>query len=239
MKSLLVAIYIFIAFIIFAPIKNKITKPVPLTKVSPAPIITTPKPKPKPKPLSKPLPIIKPAIEKASIILGKNDSKKNAIVITTKISNITVDVPLTMVKLKEDGKLSKPTIVSAEDLNARFSNVMSANPLKAYHVNLFFKESTDMQKDSKQLISKIIDEMKKREPCVIKVAGFSDTFGNAKDNMAISKKRAMMVKDLLQKSKDVNISEINIEIFGETELLVPTEDGIKEEKNRRVEITIR
>jgi len=233
MKSLFAAIYTFFAFIIFAPTQSKKPIPTPVPVVTPAPTPTY-----KPTPTSTPIPTPKPTVEKASIILGQNDSSHNAIVISTKSSNVTVDVPFTMVKLKEGGELTKPTIISAEELNAYFSNIMSASPLKAYHVNLFFKEGLDMQEDSKQIIKKIISEMKKREPCVIKIGGYSDTFGNAEDNMGISKKRAMIVKNLLQES-DINISEINIEVFGETKLLVPTEDEIKEAKNRRVEITIR
>jgi len=230
MKSFLLALYIFFAFLIFGPIKNKIPKPTPPPLE--VPLIKEIK-KPKPSPIPKTI-----AREKASIILGKNDSKKNAIIIVTKVSEISVDVPLTMVKLKEDGKISNPTKISPENLKTRFSKVMNAIPLKAYHVNLFFNQGTQLKEDSQYIMGDIILEMKKREPCILEIKGYSDTFGNYEDNQRISENRALYIKELLQVS-NITISSINTAGLGESSLFISTEDEVKEEKNRRVEITIR
>jgi outer membrane protein OmpA-like peptidoglycan-associated protein len=67
--------------------------------------------------------------------------------------------------------------------------------------------------------------------------GHTDTAGPANYNMALSLRRANTVKDALVR-EGVPATSIAVVGKGETSLLVPTKDGVREPQNRRVEIVV-
>jgi outer membrane protein OmpA-like peptidoglycan-associated protein len=71
----------------------------------------------------------------------------------------------------------------------------------------------------------------------IQVNGYTDTSGSPKYNMGLSIRRAEAVAAELVKD-GVPKTAIAIQGFGQTHLLVPTADGVREPQNRRVEIII-
>ena len=71
----------------------------------------------------------------------------------------------------------------------------------------------------------------------IVATGHADRSGSDRYNMALSKRRAAAVKSALGKA-GVDPASIETEARGESQPLVPTEDGVREPQNRRVEILI-
>jgi OmpA-OmpF porin, OOP family len=71
----------------------------------------------------------------------------------------------------------------------------------------------------------------------ITVAGHADTSGNGAYNAALSQRRAAAVRDALIK-EGINQARIAAAGHGEDGLLVSTKDGVREPKNRRVEIIV-
>ena len=71
----------------------------------------------------------------------------------------------------------------------------------------------------------------------ITATGHTDTSGPANYNMALSLRRANAVKDALVRD-GVPATAISVVGKGETDLLVPTGDGVREPQNRRVVIDI-
>jgi outer membrane protein OmpA-like peptidoglycan-associated protein len=71
----------------------------------------------------------------------------------------------------------------------------------------------------------------------VTVAGNADTFGAGSYNMTLSQRRAQAVRDELVK-QGVNQASISVVGQGEDALLVSTKDGVREPKNRRVEIMV-
>lgn len=67
--------------------------------------------------------------------------------------------------------------------------------------------------------------------------GHTDTAGPANYNMALSLRRANTVKDALVR-EGVPATSIAVVGKGESALLVPTKDGVREPQNRRVEIVV-
>ena len=67
--------------------------------------------------------------------------------------------------------------------------------------------------------------------------GHTDRAGSEKYNLTLSKKRAQQVKDILIK-RGINPQIIKLKAYGENMPSIRTKDNVKEEKNRRVEITI-
>jgi OOP family OmpA-OmpF porin len=71
----------------------------------------------------------------------------------------------------------------------------------------------------------------------VMTTGHADTSGPADYNMALSLRRANAVKDMLVRD-GVPAQAITIVGKGETQLLEPTGDGVREAQNRRVEIVV-
>jgi outer membrane protein OmpA-like peptidoglycan-associated protein len=71
----------------------------------------------------------------------------------------------------------------------------------------------------------------------ITVAGHTDRSGNSAYNMGLSQRRAEAVRQALL-NQGVNPASIAVAGHGEDALLVSSRDGMREPKNRRVEIIV-
>lgn len=76
-----------------------------------------------------------------------------------------------------------------------------------------------------------------KQPFELVLNGHTDTSGSEDYNMALSQKRAASIRDMLV-SFGVSKAIMTLFAFGESDPVVPTGDGVKEPKNRRVEIFI-
>ncbi len=70
----------------------------------------------------------------------------------------------------------------------------------------------------------------------IMLAGHTDTSGSAQYNIGLAERRNASVRDYLT-GRGIPGGRISSEAFGETQLRVPTADGVRELQNRRVEVT--
>ena len=95
----------------------------------------------------------------------------------------------------------------------------------------------DLTDRARAIISEAAANSKKVATTHIQVNGFTDTSGSAAYNMKLSVRRAQTVAAELVKD-GVPKNEISIKGFGQTHLLVPTADGVREPQNRRVEIIL-
>ena len=86
-------------------------------------------------------------------------------------------------------------------------------------------------------IKQAADAFKAKGSARITATGHTDTSGPEAYNMALSLRRANAVKDALVR-EGVPPQAITVIGKGETQLLVPTADGVREPQNRRVEIVI-
>ncbi len=70
----------------------------------------------------------------------------------------------------------------------------------------------------------------------VKLDGYTDRSGSDSYNQGLSLRRSATIRNFLI-SRGVPDASIATEGFGETNMRVPTEDGVRELQNRRVEIT--
>jgi len=96
-------------------------------------------------------------------------------------------------------------------------------------------EPTD---ESRKMLPQSLDAIKERNSSDISVTGHTDRTGSAEINRQISMDRAKRIVEILI-SQGVDPQTIEIGYHGEVNPLVPTQDGVPESRNRRVEVTVR
>jgi len=105
--------------------------------------------------------------------------------------------------------------------------------LPASGVIYFDLDRADLNAEGAASLNDIVDDIKGRELGGITVGGHTDTSGTAAHNMALSERRANTVASGLVRA-GVPAQIITAEGFGQTDLAVPTEDGVVLAANRRV-----
>jgi OOP family OmpA-OmpF porin len=109
-------------------------------------------------------------------------------------------------------------------------------PSRSYLVFFDWDKAT-LSDRARAIIKEAADNSTKVQYTRIQVNGYTDTSGSPKYNMGLSIRRAEAVAGELVRD-GVPKAAIGIQGFGQTHLLVPTADGVREPQNRRVEIVI-
>lgn len=189
----------------------------------------------------------------ALVILASGCAKKTTVVLLPdpdgKVGHITVSTDTgstditqaresTVVKGRESTPTS-PTILTEDDINADFAQVLAMLPNKPIHFILYFKGgSTELTADSMNFLSDILESIRSRDSRNISVIGHTDTAGDHQYNMQLSQKRASAIRNILVQ-KGVPSNSIKSTSHGENNPLVKTADNVHEPKNRRVEVVVR
>ncbi len=115
----------------------------------------------------------------------------------------------------------------------------TAEELASLRVLLYFYHDTEiLTEESRKEAERFYTEVIKHYAKEVFVTGHTDTSGSDAYNMALSQRRAEVVKGELIKI-GVDPAIIQTRAMGERDLLVDTPDNVRELRNRRVEITVR
>ena len=114
--------------------------------------------------------------------------------------------------------------------------VAAAAPLVRSFLVFFDFDKSDITDDARKIIVQAAENAKKTGGTTrITLTGHADRSGSAQYNMRLSQRRADAVKAELVKL-GVGANDIATIAKGESDPLVPTADGVREPRNRRVEI---
>lgn len=102
---------------------------------------------------------------------------------------------------------------------------------------LFPNDSAEIGPHAYDIIASVAEDARHRARSDIEVQGFTDTSGSHDYNMRLSQARAEHVADLLVRH-GISARRIVARGYGETRLAVPTPNGVREPRNRRVIIRI-
>jgi peptidoglycan-associated lipoprotein len=134
---------------------------------------------------------------------------------------------------------SKPVMTNAQEVNRFFGGALAARPMPPVSYEIFYNSgSVTLTPNALAAFDKVFAEIMQRKAAEVVVAGYTDTVGNPTANDRISLERAQTASKLLL-ARGLAPGAITVLGRGERNLLVPTKDQVAEEKNRRVEITVR
>lgn len=129
-------------------------------------------------------------------------------------------------KLKEDAEKARKAVSQAAKMEA-------PGPYDIY----FGFNKTKLDKNAKEVIYKVIADLRKLPNFQITLNGYADRSGRPAYNMQLSKKRALGVKKMLEDA-GVDGKRVTIFAFGETAPRKPTKDGRSSHDNRLVEVVV-
>jgi len=115
---------------------------------------------------------------------------------------------------------------------------VAPSPVSRSYLVFFDWDKANLTDRARQIVSEAAANSTKVQYTRLEVNGYTDTSGTPQYNQGLSVRRAQAVAAELVKD-GVPKSAIAIQGFGETHLLVPTGQGVREPQNRRVEIIIR
>ncbi len=101
----------------------------------------------------------------------------------------------------------------------------------------FGLDQTTLTEQDRQVIAQAAADYRQGGMPQVSITGYTDTSGSAARNLELSKRRADVVADELVR-EGVPAANIVTVGRGEADLLVPTADGVREPRNRRVEIVV-
>jgi adhesin transport system outer membrane protein len=133
---------------------------------------------------------------------------------------------------------SQPKIMDEKEVNTIFKEALDALPQPSAVFRIYFASgSATLTSASLQSIQKAIEAINSQKSRRIMVLGHTDTVASAEYNRKLSLRRTKSVADMLV-SQGVERAFIEIEYYGKEKLLVETQDGVDEPKNRGVEIIV-
>lgn len=124
-------------------------------------------------------------------------------------------------------------------INKDFAGALAAQPRTPNTFLLYFEPGgTVLTEESAALVADIQQALRERPAPDVSIIGHTDRAGDDAINEALALERANTVNGLLGDVLQPAL-EVTIDSHGERNPLVPTDDGIEEARNRRVEVTIR
>jgi outer membrane protein OmpA-like peptidoglycan-associated protein len=129
--------------------------------------------------------------------------------------------------------------LSDADVARMFGGALSALPVAPRHFTLYFKFDTDeLTDESRAMLPDILTAVKEHSVPDVIVVGHTDTSGTPAANFELGMKRATAVRDLLVQA-GLASTAVEATSHGEGDLLIQTPDETPEQRNRRVEISVR
>jgi OOP family OmpA-OmpF porin len=140
----------------------------------------------------------------------------------------------------EDDKIAacKNDFMAAMDALEKKQMAETMAPMSPANYTVYFDFDKSVINPAGQVvINQVLADASKHAPSSVSVTGHTDRAGPEDYNMALSLRRADSVRSALI-SGGVAADKITVAGRGESEPAVPTADGVREAKNRRVEIIL-
>lgn len=106
----------------------------------------------------------------------------------------------------------------------------------AKYLVFFDFDSSRVDQGGQSVIDSVVAEINRQNISAVNIVGHTDTSGSNTYNERLGLRRANAVKKALEE-RGIQANIINAQTRGESQLMVPTPEGVREPANRRAEIT--
>ena len=172
------------------------------------------------------------------VVPSRHDGHVGSVVVTKGEDRQVLDSAYASATVRKRGHVHK-TALKTEDVEKLFGKASAALPRKAMTFTLHFSlAKQELTPESQEKLNQVLTEAAGWEAAEITVTGHTDRMGTDENNDALSLKRASRVRDMLVQ-RGAQADAVHAVGMGEREPIVATDDGVAEEANRRVEVTIR
>lgn len=172
------------------------------------------------------------------VLLPKADGSTGAIAAARGGSEVVLDSAYASARHVASGKLQAGTEDAAK-VRAEFTEALAGMPpAPASYTVYFLSGSDDFSEESRSVITRLLEETRSRPVPEVTVIGHTDLVGSDAENDVLSLQRAEKVRDMLV-TMGIPKDGIRAVGRGSREPLVPTERGVDEPRNRRVEVSVR
>jgi outer membrane protein OmpA-like peptidoglycan-associated protein len=174
------------------------------------------------------------------VLLEEEDGSVGAIVVENEAGSQTINQARTATKVASaTATPGTPEAVSQAEIDKTWGASLQASPLKPSTFLFYFITGTDtLTEQSRSQFPFILDSLKEYPAPEVSIIGHTDRTGSAENNARLALDRAEAVRGLLL-SEGLDPAVISVDSHGETNPVVPTDDGVAEPLNRRVEVMVR
>lgn len=173
------------------------------------------------------------------VLLPESDGTVGRATVSNSAGKVELSKPRSSTVVSVNQPPAAVTVMSESEVRRLFGDVVATLPPEPKHFMLFYRfDSEELTDGSRALVQEVLKAVKERRLADVVVLGHTDTMGTRGSNFTLGLRRANSVRSLLV-STGLNPKSIDVISHGETELLIPTADGVVESRNRRVEITVR
>ncbi len=174
------------------------------------------------------------------VLLPEEGKAPGEVTVTTASGSQVLSKPWQAVEISGgETRPSAPAVIDKAAVQGIFAEAQAAMPAAPICYMLYFKHDTAvLTPDSERPLPEIIKAIKTRYPAELSVIGHTDTMGTVEYNYKLGLLRANTVTAQL-KSLGAAPATIETSSHGKGDLLVKTADQVSDQRNRRVEVTIR
>ncbi len=172
------------------------------------------------------------------VVLPGHDGKVGGVVVRREGAEQVLDKPYAAARVVSESK-PQAAQLSAAEVSSAFGPVLAALPGKPATFVVYFLEGKDeLTAASNAELKNVFEEIKRRPEPDLMITGHTDNVGGDSYNDKLSLARAERMRELLM-GLGIPAARIQAAGRGKRELLVQTEGKVSEQRNRRVEISVR
>ena len=173
------------------------------------------------------------------VLIPDESGTVGKVVVHEGASTAELDQPLAAADAGSEASLHSVFAAKRSDIDREFAGALAATPRAPVAYILYFRTGlTELDPRSRADLAAAIAAAKGTPNVDISVIGHADATGSDAENLALSLRRAEMVRNALI-AAGVPSDVIEIAYHGANNPHVPTPRGVPEPRNRRVEVDIR
>ncbi|WP_296650768.1 OmpA family protein [Paraburkholderia sp.] len=172
------------------------------------------------------------------ILLPDPDGSVGGVIVTSGKHTQVIDEAYARAEVAKNGTIEK-TADNKSNVQAHYGNLLAAQPPRprTFTINFVFDSATQLAPDSATVVATLKAVLATWPAPRLMVVGHTDMAGSQEFNDRLSMRRAQSVASFLVK-QGIPARQIEVAGRGKREPLVHTPDGVPNQLNRRVVITI-